>query len=219
MTQPTENDFSPSNTGSQVVPALVVFHTPPHATAIYQVCLSPGATAMSTTRPELIAGPMPRRASPLKVDDLNSVSTPEAPLARAAGAAVWARVWAARGVGAGVDLACGPAAAACARDAVVKNANRIARTDKRRVMVPVPSWGLEERASPPARGTGGDCRGDRRSLAGRAPMRNEGRARRGGITRRRCPSRIPVRDRDGGYSSSVSFRSASRRFPTLMRTK
>ena len=32
-TQPIEYDPSPSNTGVQVVPALVVFHTPPEAAA------------------------------------------------------------------------------------------------------------------------------------------------------------------------------------------
>ena len=55
-----------SNTGSHVVPALTVFHTPPDAAAAYISFPSrspilpsgPSATARSTTRPLVIAGPI-----------------------------------------------------------------------------------------------------------------------------------------------------------------
>src|SRR5215208_3363971 len=56
--------------GFQVLPALVVFHTPPEAAATYQVALSFGWTARSITRPEVRAGPMLRSASPEKVSAL-----------------------------------------------------------------------------------------------------------------------------------------------------
>src|SRR5689334_11430601 len=64
-TVPIEYDPSLSNTGVQVVPALVVFHTPPDATATYHVFLSRGCTAMSATRPEVSAGPIERNRNPL----------------------------------------------------------------------------------------------------------------------------------------------------------
>src|SRR5436190_19243413 len=64
-TVPIEYDASLSNTGVHVVPALMVFHTPPDATATYQVFLSRGCTAMSATRPDVSAGPMERKRSPL----------------------------------------------------------------------------------------------------------------------------------------------------------
>src|SRR5262245_41476394 len=53
--------------GFQVVPALVVFHTPPEATATYQVERSRGSTVTSMMRPEVNAGPISRRARPAKV--------------------------------------------------------------------------------------------------------------------------------------------------------
>src|SRR6185503_12410638 len=52
-TVPIEYDASLSNTGVQVVPAFVVFHTPPDATATYQMRLSRGWTAMSEMRPDV----------------------------------------------------------------------------------------------------------------------------------------------------------------------
>ena len=58
-TVPTEYDGSLSNTGVQVVPELVVFHTPPDAAAMNQTCLFRGSTAMSATRPDVAAGPHP----------------------------------------------------------------------------------------------------------------------------------------------------------------
>src|SRR5688500_5013833 len=63
-TVPTEYELSRSNTGVHVVPALVVFHTPPAATPTYHVFLFFGSIAMSLTRPEIIAGPMARRRTP-----------------------------------------------------------------------------------------------------------------------------------------------------------
>src|SRR5438046_4921606 len=61
---PVENEPSPSNTGVNDVPALIVFHTPPAADATYQTVLSIGLTAMSATRPEVRAGPMERNFRP-----------------------------------------------------------------------------------------------------------------------------------------------------------
>src|SRR5829696_7064838 len=52
--------------GVQVVPALVVFQTPPDATATYQVAGRVGSTAMSEIRPEVSAGPMGRSSRPLQ---------------------------------------------------------------------------------------------------------------------------------------------------------
>src|SRR6476646_1355719 len=67
-TVPMEYDASLSNTGVQVVPALVVFHTPPDATATYQMRLSRGWTAMSAMRPDVSAGPIDRSRRPLYGD-------------------------------------------------------------------------------------------------------------------------------------------------------
>ena len=49
------------------MPALVVFHTPPEATPMYQVCLSSGCTAMVLTRPDISAGPTARKRSSVNV--------------------------------------------------------------------------------------------------------------------------------------------------------
>src|SRR5260221_12132722 len=59
--------------GAQVVPALVVFQTPPDADARYQVAGSSGCTARSAMRPEMAAGPMPRKERPLNVSGLRRV--------------------------------------------------------------------------------------------------------------------------------------------------
>src|ERR1051326_5390863 len=53
------------------MPALVVFHTPPDDTPMYQVCLFPGCTAIDPMRPEAIAGPTERRRNSSKVADAN----------------------------------------------------------------------------------------------------------------------------------------------------
>src|SRR5689334_24531904 len=56
-----------SKIGDHDVPAFVVFHTPPYAVATYRVLLSRGATARSTVRPEVFAGPIERNLSPVNV--------------------------------------------------------------------------------------------------------------------------------------------------------
>ena len=63
-TSPIEYEGWSSNTGIHVMPALVVFQTPPEPTATYQVVASSGWTAMSAMRPPISAGPMPRSARP-----------------------------------------------------------------------------------------------------------------------------------------------------------
>src|SRR4029079_8796876 len=65
---PMENEPWPSKTEDQVVPALVVFHTPPEAAATYQVLGFVGSTATSTMRPPTTAGPMLRSSRPAKVE-------------------------------------------------------------------------------------------------------------------------------------------------------
>src|SRR5215212_10027391 len=67
VTQPIENEPSPSKIGANVVPAFVVFQTPPDAAATYHVRESRGSTAMSMMRPDTRAGPIPRASSPEKV--------------------------------------------------------------------------------------------------------------------------------------------------------
>src|SRR5690242_401512 len=67
-TVPIEYEASLSKMGVHVVPAFVVFHTPPDATATYHVRLSRGWTAMSAMRPDVSAGPMDRSLSPLYGD-------------------------------------------------------------------------------------------------------------------------------------------------------
>src|SRR5262245_56379912 len=63
-TTPVEKDPSPSKTGAKLIPALLVFQTPPAAVATYQIRLSTGCTATSATRPEVRAGPMARKLRP-----------------------------------------------------------------------------------------------------------------------------------------------------------
>src|SRR5260221_10604789 len=58
-----EYEPSPSNTGVQETPALVVFQTPPDATAAKYWLRSFGFTAKPTTRPDISAGPMERNFS------------------------------------------------------------------------------------------------------------------------------------------------------------
>src|SRR3954464_9666976 len=67
VTQPMENDFSPSKMGEKLVPELVVFHTPPPAVAMYQTRPSFGSTARSMIRPDVSAGPISRSVRPAKV--------------------------------------------------------------------------------------------------------------------------------------------------------
>jgi hypothetical protein len=60
--------------GFQVVPALVVFHTPPEPTATYHKLKSLGSMAMSAIRPDINAGPIPLSCNPENVLSVNSVS-------------------------------------------------------------------------------------------------------------------------------------------------
>src|SRR5437016_9507680 len=62
-----ENDFSLSKIGVKLVPAFVVFQTPPPAVATYQTRESRGSTARSMIRPEVSAGPRGRSSRPAKV--------------------------------------------------------------------------------------------------------------------------------------------------------
>ena len=56
----------------QVVPALVVFHTPPDPTATYHVCGWVGWIAISAIRPEAKAGPIDRHLKALRFDSERS---------------------------------------------------------------------------------------------------------------------------------------------------
>src|SRR5882724_6799445 len=51
-----------SNTGSNVVPLFVVFHTPPEAAAIYTMLGLLSTTATSSMRPPIAAGPISRNS-------------------------------------------------------------------------------------------------------------------------------------------------------------
>src|SRR5262245_4493567 len=73
--QPIEYEPSPSKTGVQVVPALVVFHTPPEAAVTKYSLGSSGRTAMSLIRPEETAGPIERSSRPAKRPALNGPSS------------------------------------------------------------------------------------------------------------------------------------------------
>src|SRR5262245_59155051 len=69
--QPSEYEPWSSKIGFQVVPEFVVFQRFPEAAATYRIDLSFGWTAMSVMRPEIIAGPMLRSASPANVSSLS----------------------------------------------------------------------------------------------------------------------------------------------------
>ena len=84
-TAPTEYDASFWKTGVKVMPALVVFHTPPEATPTYHVCLSSGCTAMALTRPDIRAGPTARRRNSLNVPALSGSCVAGAPAGAPAG--------------------------------------------------------------------------------------------------------------------------------------
>src|SRR5258705_6073631 len=63
---PIETHFSLSNTGRNVVPALVVFQIPPAAAAIKNVRDGLGMPATADTRPNMFAGPMLRQRNPAR---------------------------------------------------------------------------------------------------------------------------------------------------------
>ncbi|MDP5071314.1 MAG: hypothetical protein NWQ45_10485, partial [Congregibacter sp.] len=52
-----------SNSGSKLVPAFTVFHSPPEAEPMYQMFLFEGTTAMLVILPLMPAGPMLRSGS------------------------------------------------------------------------------------------------------------------------------------------------------------
>src|SRR5947209_1041126 len=62
-TAPRETVACLSNTHSQVVPLLTVFHNPPDALATYMVLGRRSTTATSVMRPLMLAGPIERGAS------------------------------------------------------------------------------------------------------------------------------------------------------------
>src|SRR6266566_1455259 len=63
-TSPIETHFSLSNTGRNVVPALVVFQMPPAAAATKNVFDGLGIPTTLETRPPMFAGPMLRQRNP-----------------------------------------------------------------------------------------------------------------------------------------------------------
>src|SRR5206468_2344112 len=66
-TSPIVETFSLSNTGSQVVPLLVVFHTPPEAVPTYTIFGSLSTTAKSSMRPPITAGPISRSLTVIRL--------------------------------------------------------------------------------------------------------------------------------------------------------
>src|SRR6516225_1867100 len=61
-TSPIVETASLSKTGSQVVPLLVVFHTPPDAVPTYTIFGLLSTTAKSSMRPPITAGPISRNS-------------------------------------------------------------------------------------------------------------------------------------------------------------
>src|SRR5882757_5317553 len=59
---PIVETLSLSNIGSQVVPLLVVFHTPPEAVPTYTMLGLLSTTAKSSMRPPIVAGPSSRNS-------------------------------------------------------------------------------------------------------------------------------------------------------------
>src|ERR1700730_5432097 len=64
---PIVDTASLSNTGCQVVPLFVVFHTPPKATPANTIFGLLSTTAKSSTRPPITAGPISRNSSALNL--------------------------------------------------------------------------------------------------------------------------------------------------------
>src|SRR5262245_8206047 len=88
VTQPIEYDPPSSKIGLQVVPRLVVFHSPPEAMATYQTLRLRGSMAMSPTRPGVMHGPIARSGSRLMVSVVrgSSAAAAERPSRHAASA-------------------------------------------------------------------------------------------------------------------------------------
>src|SRR5215469_1379627 len=64
---PMVETLSLSKTGSQVVPLLVVFQTPPEATPTKTILGLDSTTAKSSMRPPMMAGPISRNSSDLNL--------------------------------------------------------------------------------------------------------------------------------------------------------
>src|SRR5581483_571649 len=74
-TSPIEIIPSWSKTGSQVVPLLTVFQTPPPADPTYIIRGLLSTTAKASTRPPIIAGPMVRHLSAFRTDSFTCIPT------------------------------------------------------------------------------------------------------------------------------------------------
>ena len=64
-----------SVSGVHVVPALVVFQTPPEPTATYQVFSLVGSIAMSAILPDIKAGPTLLNLKPERADERETLSS------------------------------------------------------------------------------------------------------------------------------------------------
>src|SRR3954468_21591752 len=73
---PIETHFSLSNTGRNVVPALVVFQIPPAAAATKNVFDGLGIPATLDTRPPMLAGPMLRQRNPARSVESSMIPEP-----------------------------------------------------------------------------------------------------------------------------------------------
>src|SRR5215831_5209152 len=104
---PIEYEPSRSKTGVQVLPLLMVRHTPPEADATKYFAALLGSTAKPITRPEVNAGPRERNRNPLNVgDDIGSRGRASSSPA-ACGGRAGSDAGDACGVGAAVGVACG----------------------------------------------------------------------------------------------------------------
>src|SRR5712692_973195 len=84
VTSPIVGTASLSNSGSQVVPALVVFQTPPEAAPTYTMLGFDSTTAKSSMRPPMIAGPSSRHCRFFSAPAGVSVAGQSSPFACAA---------------------------------------------------------------------------------------------------------------------------------------
>src|SRR5260370_33254321 len=78
---PIVGTLSLSKSGSQVVPAFVVFHTPPEAMPTKTILGSLSTTAKSSTRPPMMAGPNSRNCRPFSASTALAGSLPDLPCA------------------------------------------------------------------------------------------------------------------------------------------
>src|SRR2546425_1272169 len=77
---PIDTHFSLSNTGRNVVPALVVFQMPPAAAATKNVREGLGMPATLETRPPMFAGPMFRQRNPARSVESSTMPPPPTPV-------------------------------------------------------------------------------------------------------------------------------------------